>query len=135
MNLQPPDSDATRIEAVVQRQLEAYNRRDIEALMATYADDAKQFEFPSKLMTSGTAEIRQRFLARFEEPNLHASLQHRVVLGNTVIDHEIITRTFPEGTGTLEIAAIYEVRNERIASAWFIPGEKKLNSPRPQGVC
>jgi hypothetical protein len=31
-------------EAVVQRQLDAYNARDIETLLALYAADAQQFE-------------------------------------------------------------------------------------------
>ena len=37
-----------------------------------------------------------------------------------VIDHEKVTRTFPEGTGTIELVAIYEVQNGKIAKAWFI---------------
>ena len=36
---QPHDSAA-----VVQRQLDAYNARDVDALLATYADDAQTFE-------------------------------------------------------------------------------------------
>ncbi len=62
------------IEAIAQRQLDAYNSRDIETLMRVYHDAAKQFEFPAKLLADGSAEIRQRFLARFAEPNLKATL-------------------------------------------------------------
>ena len=115
-------------EAVVQRQLEAYNARDIEALMATYAEDAQQFEHPSKLLASGAAQLRERSIARFKEPNLHASLVKRIVAGNVVVDHEKVTRTFPEGTGELELVAIYEVQNGRIAKAWFIFGAKILHT-------
>lgn len=96
--------------------------------MAVYADDAKQFEHPSKLLASGAVEIRPRFEARFKEPNLHAQLFKRIVSGNIVIDHEIVTRTFPEGTGKIELVAIYEVKNARISKAWFISGEKTLDS-------
>jgi hypothetical protein len=70
--------------------------------------------------------LRQRFLARFQEPNLHARLLSRVVLGRRVIDHEEVTRTFPEGTGSQELVMIYEVQHGRIARAWSIAGEKKL---------
>jgi hypothetical protein len=45
-----------------------------------------------------------------------------------VIDHEQVTRTFPEGTGKLELVAIYEVQNDKIANAWFIPGARTLDS-------
>jgi hypothetical protein len=59
-------------EAIIQRQLDAHNSHDLDALMATYAEDAQQFEHPSKLLASGAAEIRARFEARFQEPNLRA---------------------------------------------------------------
>jgi hypothetical protein len=115
-------------EAVVQRQLDAYNAKDIEALMATYAADAQQFEHPAKLLASGATQIRERFAARFQEPNLHAKLIKRIVSGNTVIDHEQVTRTFPEGTGQFELVAIYEVQDGKIARAWFILGAKMLDA-------
>jgi hypothetical protein len=115
-------------EAVVQRQLDAYIAKDIEALMATYAADAQQFEHPAKLLASGATQIRERFAARFQEPNLHAKLIKRIVSGNTVIDHEQVTRTFPEGPGQFELVAIYEVQDGRIARAWFILGAKMLDA-------
>ncbi|MFT3870314.1 MAG: nuclear transport factor 2 family protein [Nibricoccus sp.] len=113
-------------ESVVQRQLEAFNARDLTALLSIYADDAELFEYPSKLVARGTEELRARFSARFAEPNLLAKLVHRIVVGTTVIDHEIVTRTFPEGAGTLELVMIYEINEGRIAKAWSIPGEKRL---------
>ena len=120
-------SSQTPAQAVIQRQLDAYNARDVDAIMATYADDAQQFEHPATLLASGPAQIRERFVARFQEPNLHARLVHRIVAGNRVIDHEIVTRTFPEGTGQIELVAIYEVSNGRISKAWFMPGAKTLD--------
>ena len=119
-------------EAVVQKQLDAYNAHDLEALMATYAEDAQQFEHPAKLLASGSAAIRERFVTRFKEPNLHATLLSRVVMGNVVIDHERVTRTFPEGTGRIELVAIYEVQNGRIAQATFMPGPKSLDHSVPR---
>jgi hypothetical protein len=116
-------------EAVVQRQLDAYNAKDLDALMATYAGDAQQFEHPSKLLASGAAQVRERSAVRFAELNLHATLVKRMVMGHIVVDQERVTRTFPEGPGTLELVAIYEVQNGRIARAWFIPGTKTLDTP------
>ncbi len=117
-----PDDPA----AVVQRQLDAYNARDVERLLAVYAADAVLFEHPDTVLARGTAELRPRFAARFAEPNLHAALLHRSVCGNTVVDHESVARTFPEGPGTLELVMIYEVREGRIARAWSIVGAKRL---------
>jgi hypothetical protein len=113
--------------AVVQRQLDAFNARDIDALLATYAEDAQMFEHPSKLLASGAAAFRERYTARFQEPNLHAALLSRVVMGHIVIDHEEVRRTFPEGPGKMKLLMIYEVQSGRIAKAWNIAGEKTLD--------
>jgi hypothetical protein len=113
-------------ESVVQRQLDAYNARDIDALLAIYADDAQMFEHPATLLASGSAALRERFTARFQEPNLHAALLQRLVMGNIVVDHERVARTFPEGTGTIELIMIYEVQQGRIVKAWTITGAKTL---------
>jgi hypothetical protein len=115
-------------EAVVQRQLEAFNARDLDTLMATYAEDAQQFEYPDTLLASGATQIRARFEVRFQEPNLHARLIQRTVVGQVVMDHEEVTRTFPEGAGAIELIAIYEVRNGKIAAARFIFGQKRLEA-------
>lgn len=116
--------------SVVQRQLDAYNARDVNAILETYATDAQQFEHPSKLLANGAAELRERFTTRFKEANLHARLLSRTVMGHIVIDHEEVARMFPEGPGKLEMMAIYEVENNRISKAWFISGPKTLNESR-----
>jgi len=105
--------------SVIQRQLDAYNARDV---------DAQQFEHPAKLLASGTTELRERFAARFKEPNLHAQLLNRTVMGHIVIDHEEVTRTFPEGPGKIQLIAIYEVQAGKIAKAWFMSGPKELST-------
>jgi hypothetical protein len=116
--------------AVVQRQLDAYNARDIEAFLATYATDAQLFEHPATLLAAGTAQLRERYTARFREPNLHAVIAGRIVMGQLVIDHEKITRTFPEGPGTSEAVVIYHVQEGRIARAWLIGGARTV-LPKP----
>jgi putative hydrolase of HD superfamily len=120
-------SDSATPEEVVQRQLDAYNDRNLEAWLATYAMDARQFEFPATLLASGHAEIRARTVPRFKEPNLHARLLKRAVMGNIVVDHEEVTRTFPEGPGRIELVCIYDVRDGTIRAASFAFGAKVLD--------
>ena len=115
-------------EAIVQAQLAAYNARDVGAFLATYAEDAQLFEHPSKLLASGVAQMRERYAARFAEPNLHAVVVKRIVMGNFVIDHERVTRTFSEGTGIQDAIAMYEIQGTRIARVWFVFGAKTLDS-------
>ncbi|WP_246728528.1 hypothetical protein [Microvirga terricola] len=50
-----------------------------------------------------------------------------MTLGNLVIDQEIVTRTFPEGPGRIDVIAIYEVVGDRIAKAWFKIGTPVFN--------
>ena len=115
--------------SVVQRQLDAYNARDIDALMATYADDIEQFDFPNTPLAVGAAAVRARQSVRLQEPDLYARLLGRTAMGNLVIDHEIVTRNFPEGFGTVELIAMYEVQGDRIQRAWFKFGEKRMGRP------
>jgi hypothetical protein len=125
-----PALATTGPEAIVQAQLEAYNARDLNAFLATYAENAELFEHPSKLLASGMAQLRERYAARFAEPNLHAVVVKRIVMGNFVIDHEKVTRMFPAGPGTLDAVAMYEVEGHRIARVWFILGAPVLD-PKP----
>jgi hypothetical protein len=112
----------------VAKQLDAYNARDIDAFMACWADNAEYYEFPSRLLARGAQDIRARHLSRFEEPNLHGHLIHRGVVGNTVFDQERVTRDFPEGVGEVDVLAIYEVVDGKIARAWFKMGAPRLRN-------
>ena len=119
----------TTAEALVQQQLDAYNAHDLGALLATYAVDAQLFEHPATLLASGHSQLRARFALRFQEPNLHAHLLNRVLMDRFVIDHERVTRTFPEGTGTIDLVATYEVIDGKITNAWFLAGPKTHDTP------
>jgi ribosomal protein S18 acetylase RimI-like enzyme len=109
----------------VQNQLEAYNAHDIDAFMQWWADDAQYYEFPARLIANGAAAIRERHVVRFREPNLCGRLINRLSVANLVIDQETVTRTFPDGPGEVDVIAIYEVENGKLAKAWF-----KLGTPR-----
>jgi putative hydrolase of HD superfamily len=111
---------------LIQRQLDAYNARDIEAFMTCWSPDAELFEHPLKLLARGAAQIRQRHLDRFKEPNLQARLVNRLSAGTTVVDPEVMTSNFPEGVGQVDVIAIYDVRESKIARVWFIFGEPLL---------
>jgi hypothetical protein len=122
-------TDTYAPEAVVQRQLDAYNARDLDAILATYAPDARQYVHPATLVATGHADIRARLAPRFTEPNLHAHLIERAVMGTIVVDYETVSRTFPEGTGTVELVAIYEVLDGKIQSQIVRLGTQKLDAP------
>lgn len=105
-------------ESIVQRQLDAYNSRDVDVLMTTYADDVMLFEYPDTLPCRGAAQVRERMMARLSDPHLHARLIHRAVMGSVVIDHEEVTRTFPKGTGKIELRGAPGEDRERAVHLW-----------------
>jgi hypothetical protein len=105
-------------ELPVQRQLDAYNARNLESFVAQYAEDIKVFRPPeAEPAISGKAALAEHYKNnRFNLPNLHAELLGRFVLGNKVIDHERIVGV---GTEIMEAAAVYEVAGEHIQTVWF----------------
>ena len=113
----------------VQKQLEAYNARDIDAFIIWWSDDCRYYSFPANLLASGSAAIRERHVERFREPDLHGELLTRVVVGNVVVDHETVQRNFPEGRGEVDVLCIYDVEDGKIVKAWFKMGERRLHSP------
>lgn len=110
-------TDASSIEAVVQRNLDAYNARDIDAFMSDYADDVKLYAYPNTLQTEGKSAMRKSYKDWFERvPDLRAFVKKRIVIGNKVIDEEQVTANGK----ILEAVAIYEVENGKIVKVTFI---------------
>jgi len=113
--------------AVVERQFDAFNSHDIDAIMSIYADDAEFFEFPSTLLFSGSVAVRDHFTTCFQEPNLNAYRFSTLVNDPYVITLLQTTRTFPEGRGRLSSTMIYEVCGDKIVRTWSFPGTKVLD--------
>jgi hypothetical protein len=105
-------------EALVQRQLEAYNARDLAAFVAVYGDDIALFRPPAtEAFVVGKAALAEMYATqRFNLPGLHAELLGRIVLGNKVIDHERISGVREQA---FDVAAVYEVGDGLIRKAWF----------------
>ena len=112
--------------ALVQRQLDAYNAKNIDGWLSTYAADAKQFNLQGECLASGHEEMRKRIAVRFEEPDLNARLLSRIVMENVVVDHELVIRNFPEGKGEIEMLCIYEIASGLIQKASFSFGQAKV---------
>lgn len=111
---------------VIQRQLDAYNAKDVETWLGTYASTAEQYTLHGERLAKGHEQLKSRILVRFSEPDLHARLISRLALGNVVVDAEEITRNFPEGKGTIEMLCVYEVADGVIVKASFALGSKRF---------
>jgi hypothetical protein len=104
---------------VIEQQLKAYNQRDIDAWLATYAPDAVQRTLDGQVLANGHGEIWARTAPRMLDPKLHAQLLQPCAMGEVVIDHEIVRRQLPEGLADIEMVCIYVVRHGLIQSATF----------------
>ncbi len=113
-------TDALTPSQAAQRQLDAYNARDLEAFLAAYAPDCTVRAFPSgEVLMQGREAMRTRYGTLFEEhPQLHCRLLTRVEHEVFAIDHEHV-----EGLRDDEIVyavAMYEVRAGLIQNVWFL---------------
>jgi len=104
-------------EDLAQRQLNAYNLRNIDAFLEPYADDVEIYTFPDKLQAKGKEAMRNMYTPMFENtPNLHCELVNRIVQGNNVIDHERVQF----GNRMVEAIAIYHMEDGKIKKVYFI---------------
>ena len=106
---------------VVERQLQAYNARDLPEFLAQFSADAAIHELgavdPS---SSSIAEIELRYRQLFAaSPNLKAEVISRTTFGHVVVDRERIFGRMG-GLESVEMLAIYEVRGGRISKLHFV---------------
>ena len=105
-------------ESVVDAQLAAYNKRDLEAFLSYYTDDAVLAKHPDQVTQTGKAEMRTRYERPFSNKNVRADIVKRITFGRFVIDHERITA--PPAKGELEAIAVYEVKDGKIIRVTFL---------------
>jgi len=107
---------------VVQRQLDAYNARDLPRFLAQYRDDVRAYRPPSTWPAMIGKDAFAKFYAeqRFNRAGLHAELVNRMVIGSRIIDHERISgvREHP-----FEVAVVYDVDDGLIACTWTFAAE------------
>lgn len=111
-------------ETIVQQQLDFYNSRNIRGFMSLFSDDAVLLnQSDGKVLATGKDEVRKLYSGLFKKsPNLNSQLDNRMVLGNTVIDHERITGRLGNSE-VIELIVIYEVKKEKIFRVTVIRSE------------
>ena len=98
---------------VVQMQLDAYNAQDLEAFLATYADDAVvESAAGGKTLSAGKASLRERYGALFARyPRNRARVVERRTEGDgVVLDREVVTGRAPDEPDPWDLGFVrYEV--------------------------
>ncbi len=106
-------------ERAVQRQYEAYNRRDLEAFVAAHAPNVRFYLYPDSLALEGRDAIRERFGKMFtSSPQLHATVEARMTQGDIVVWKE--TATGLPGGGSNTAIFVWEVKNDLITKVMVV---------------
>jgi len=106
----------------VELQLAAYNERNLELFLTAFAENVRCYRLPDMAMTiDGKAALGEFYAAnRFVHEGLHAKLLNRMVVGNKVIDHEMIHGLGPE---PMETSVVFVIEDGLIAQVFFIPAK------------
>ena len=101
---------------VVNHRMDAYNRHDLHAFMAAYAEDVEIFTYPVESVGKGQEHIRGIFKPMFEKGVVHVEIHDQIVKDSYVVNHE----TVDYGDEITEYVSIYEVRDGLIQSVRFV---------------
>jgi hypothetical protein len=103
-------------EMLVQRQVNAYNARNLDAFLATYSDNVELYNFPDSLIGKGKEKMKNVYGNMFKTVEyLHCEIVNRIKLGNTIIDHERVRFN----KQVVNAVAIYEVKDGKISKVTF----------------
>ncbi|MDX2303431.1 MAG: nuclear transport factor 2 family protein [Microscillaceae bacterium] len=106
-------------EEVVQKQLQAYNSRDLEGFVACFSDDVEVLMFPEQVLYQGKDQLRASYQSFFENtPDLYCELIDRSVNGNKVKDEIKITRL--KKTKPMKTTVMYVVEEGLITKMYFV---------------
>ncbi len=103
---------------IAQKQLDAYNAQDVDAMMAFYAPDVVVSGLNGTPTETDRQALRARYVNAFAQfPQNRAELKNRIAVGNTVADHEHVVRA--PGGESFDVIAIYTFRDGLIARVDF----------------
>jgi hypothetical protein len=108
-------------EAVVESQVKAYNKGDVDKFVAAYAPSVEFYDLGNPVAwLVGQDQLREAYGPVFAAyPKLKVTITNRIVEGDYVVDHESVTGMGDPAPVTA--LAIYEVKNGQITRVWFNP--------------
>jgi hypothetical protein len=101
-------------EQVFRAQVAAFNARDLDAFLATYAPDTELHGLLPDRVVRGHDEMREIYRERFAQSPLHCEIPALSVHADRwVAAHERVTSP----AGTVELVGVFEVADGRIVRA------------------
>jgi hypothetical protein len=103
---------------VAQKQLDAYNAQELDTYVSFFTPDCIVSGLNGMPTETTRDAIKSRYAKAFAQfPKNKAELVNRIVVGNTVVDHERVIRS--PGGEEFEIIAIYTFRDGLITRVDF----------------
>jgi uncharacterized protein (TIGR02246 family) len=107
------------IAALIQAQVDAYNRHDAAAFVEFYTPTAVIGALNGPVEMTGRDNIRASYASMFATyPNLSVTVRHRAVLGRHVVDEEVVTLNAGEPVIIASVA--YTIEGCKISRADII---------------
>jgi hypothetical protein len=98
---------------VIDEQVRAYNDRDLRRFLGHFTDDVLMRDGQGGEVARGVAALGDAYRGWFAaNPDLHAEIVGRLVVGDVVVDQELV-RT---AQGAISAIVAYELRGGRIAT-------------------
>lgn len=116
------------VEALIERQLLAFNAHDVAGLLDCYSPDGEQILLEGSeatVLARGHAALAARFAQRFGEARPRAQLLSRHVAGPLVLDHECLHQWSQGQAVRVELWVLYEVVQGRIRRSWLRRGPEQ----------
>jgi hypothetical protein len=99
----------------------AYDRKDIDAFIAYFADDAVIYRFPDVPLMQGKQAIKAGFSGFWKaNPDSVGNEIARIVAGSRVIERNTITGLAGGAGASLTSTQIVEIRNGLIQRIWVL---------------
>ena len=115
--------DSKNPHIIVDKQLDAYNNRDIIAFAKTYHDSVEVSNFPGDISIKGKMALVNKYEGMFNSlKKLHAKSLNRIILNNKVVDLEEASfyKTDLESPDkVVKVIVIYEIENNLIRRVQF----------------
>ncbi|MBA2588734.1 MAG: nuclear transport factor 2 family protein [Alphaproteobacteria bacterium] len=103
---------------VASAQLDAYNAQDLDTYVSYFTEDCIVSGLNGTPTETSREAVKARYAKAFAQfPQNKAELKNRTVVGNTIVDHELVIRA--PGGEQFEIIAIYTFRDGLIARVDF----------------